>query len=134
MDVHLSKATEAAVNEPDATRWLWIRRYYQLLANGWLVSDGEVWVIDLSKLVDAPLFNFEKLAYTVSVATRFLFGRAQSEVTLGITGWEQTLGLLNIDVESKAEYDLSQTIGNLMVSVAKATAKILVEDFSGYEE
>jgi len=134
MDAHLPKATEAAANEPDATRWLWIRRYYQLLANGWLLPVGNTWLINLSKLVDAPLFNFEKLAYTVSVATRFLFGCTQSEVTLGITGWEQALGLLNIDVESKTEYDLSQTIGNLMVSVAKATAKILVEDFSGYEE
>ena len=134
MDVHLSKATEAATNERDAIRHLWMRRYYQLLANGWLLSDGDTWMIDLSKLVDAPTFNFEKLAYSVSVATRFLFGCAQSEATLGITGWEQVLKLLDIDVESKTEYNLSQTIGNLMVSVARATAKILVEDFSGYEE
>jgi len=134
MDVHLSKATEAAANERDAIRHLWMRRYYQLLANGWLLPVGDTWLINLSKLVDVPLFNFEKLAYSVSVATRFLFGLGLSEATLGITGWEQLLGLLDIAVESKTEYDLSQTIGNLMVYVAKATAKILVEDFSGYEE
>jgi len=134
MDVHLSKATEAAANETDATKWLWTRRYYQLLANGWLISDGEVWVIDLSKLVNDAVLDLEKLVYAVSVATKFLFGADLNEVTLGITGWAEVLESLRIEKWSDAEYDLSRSVSSLMASTAGATAKILVEDFAGYKE
>lgn len=134
MDVHLSKATEAAANETDATRWLWTRRYYQLLANGWLLPVGDTWVINLPRLVDDAVLDLEKLVYSVSVATKFLFGLGLSEATLGITGWAEVLESLRIEKWSDAEYDLSRSVSSLMASTAGATAKILVEDFSGYEE
>lgn len=127
----ISKATEAS-NDMGDDCWIWMRRYYQLLANEWLVPDGAAWLINLPKLVDDVFLDLEKLIYTVSVATRFLFGLGLSDVTLGITGWEELLGLLRVAKWSEEEYNLSRRVSSLMASAAGATAKILVDNFSGY--